>query len=362
MDERKWYKAAAVIVCIFAAVVAVLFLFRRLFGVLLPFVIAYLAALAVTPGARFISEKTKIPRKICSVVLLMILLALLGGLITLGVERLFYELERLFSELMEEGDRLDGISGEITQKLDEIFERIPLLGRIFGTDEVEEFRARILEIMRTVVGNLLGRLGGWLPSAVIGLISDFPSILLATVVTILACFYFAVDIDAVREAILSVLPTRARGYLEHLRGVMSGVLVKWARAYFLIFLLTFGELLLGFVILRVDYSLLVALLGALIDILPVFGTGLILLPWGLYCLISGNISRGIGLFVMYGAITIIRQLAEPHIVGGSFGLHPLLTLGAMYCGFKLFGVVGMIIFPAVLVVIGGLSKKETKSV
>ena len=113
-------------------------------------------------------------------------------------------------------------------------------------------------------------------------------------------------------------------------------------------------------ILRVDYALLMALIGALVDVLPVVGVGLIFVPWGIFSLISGNVFLGAGLFIMYGVISVLRQIVEPHIVGGSIGVHPLLMLMAMYVGFRIFGIAGMIILPGVLGVIGGMVRQEQK--
>ena len=156
------------------------------------------------------------------------------------------------------------------------------------------------------------------------------------------------------------MPDRWREGWDGAKQKFFGVIAKWVRAYFILFLITFAALLIGFMILRVDYALLMALVGALVDILPVVGVGLIFVPWGIFSLIGGNTFLGAGLFILYGAISLLRQLVEPHIVGGSIGVHPLLTLVAMYVGFRLFGIAGMIILPGVLGVVGGMVRQEQK--
>jgi len=110
-------------------------------------------------------------------------------------------------------------------------------------------------------------------------------------------------------------------------------------------LLTLGELTLGFLLLRVEYPFLLALLAAALDILPVFGVGTVLLPWALFCLLTGGILRGVGILVLYAVITVVRQIAEPHFVGKSIGLHPILMLIAFYVGIRLFGVAGILLGP-----------------
>ena len=113
----------------------------------------------------------------------------------------------------------------------------------------------------------------------------------------------------------------------------------------LLFLITFVELFVGFLILQVDYAFVLAILIAFVDFLPVLGTGAILAPWGIIALLTKNYFLGIGIIVLFVVMTVIRQIIEPKIVGKSLGVHPILTLIAIYLGYKLFGIVGMIFLP-----------------
>lgn len=111
------------------------------------------------------------------------------------------------------------------------------------------------------------------------------------------------------------------------------------------FLLTFGELFLGLLLLRERYAFLLAFLIALMDILPVLGVGTALLPWAIFRLLGGNTWGGVGLILLYAVITVVRQITEPHLVGKSIGLHPLVTLFAFFAGMKLFGFAGIFLGP-----------------
>ena len=104
----------------------------------------------------------------------------------------------------------------------------------------------------------------------------------------------------------------------------------------------------GFLILRVNYATTLALIIALLDMLPVIGTGTVLIPWGIGAIVTGRVGMGIGILVMFGIITVVREVIEPKIVGSSIGMHPLLTLVAMYTGYKLLGLWGILIFPPAL--------------
>ena len=115
--------------------------------------------------------------------------------------------------------------------------------------------------------------------------------------------------------------------------------------------MTFAELLAGFYIFKIPYALTLASVIAIIDILPVLGVGTVLIPWGVVLLIVGKTKKAAEIFILYGIIWIIRQIAEPRIVGKSVGVHPLLTLVAMYVGYSLMGFGGLFVFPIVLMVL-----------
>lgn len=126
---------------------------------------------------------------------------------------------------------------------------------------------------------------------------------------------------------------------------------RYLRAYFLLFLLTFAELLIGFMILGTGYAFLLAFMTALLDALPVLGVGTILLPYAIFSFMAGDRSLGFGLLILYGVITLVRQFVEPHLVGKSLGLHPILMLMAFYVGFRLFGVAGIFLGPAAALIL-----------
>lgn len=350
MRDYTWERRASIIFCVGAGVLCGWFVFKYLLWAVLPFIIGWFVALLVTPVSKWISAKTKLPRKLCAAVVVVAVLAGLVFVTTLLIDRLTYELSRLLDVLKD-----TGISLDIDSMVSGMVDRFPMLGKIFdGKSE------QLTDMLMQVISNSLSSLGKLVPSTVFSAVSRLPSIILSLMVTILACFYFSLDLDAIHAAVAVLLPEKWREGWNGAKQRFFGVIAKWMRAYFILFLITFGALLIGFMILRVDYALLIALIGALVDILPVVGVGIIFVPWGIGALIGGNAFLGAGLFIMYGAISILRQLVEPHIVGGSIGVHPLLTLVAMFVGFRLFGIAGMIILPGVLGVVGGMVRQEQK--
>ena len=127
---------------------------------------------------------------------------------------------------------------------------------------------------------------------------------------------------------------------------------KYLRSYFLIMLITFAVMLVGFLLLRVDYAFLFAIIVAVLDLLPIVGVGTVLVPASVFCFLSGNKALAIGLVVLFVVNEVVRQLAEPRILGKHLGIHPLLTLAAMYIGYSFFGFAGLFLLPLLVVLVG----------
>lgn len=356
MEGQKWQRRAAVIICIAAAVAVVWLAVKYLLWAVLPFVIAWLVALAVTPAAKWIAKKSGLPRKLCAVIILAALLGLVSWGLSLLVQRLVAELERLMTWLRLQGQIWD--SEVFRGRLDSIVRRIPFIGKLLDSTEAEQWREHIVGALMDAVGGALGGLAGLVPSAVLSTLAKLPSLMLSLVVTLIACFYFVVDLDKIHAAVCGLLPfgmAEGARYIKHRTGRM---LRRFVGAYFILFLINFGVLCVGFSLLRMDYVVIMALLCALVDVLPVLGAGAVILPWAAWMMLTGDYFMGIGLVVVYVAVTVIHQIAEPYLLGGSLGVHPLLMLIAMYVGFQLFGIVGMLALPAASVLaLGALPTK-----
>ncbi|MBQ8279459.1 MAG: sporulation integral membrane protein YtvI [Roseburia sp.] len=188
-----------------------------------------------------------------------------------------------------------------------------------------------------------------------------PGTIVKIILMIVSSFFFVVDYDMIMNFFIGCIPESKKGKFENLRWYVKNTLLVYIRSYSLLFFLTFVELTIGFSIMRIPYAPVIALIVAIFDILPVLGTGGILLPWAIILFILENIPLGIGMIVLYLAITIIRNTIEPKIVGAQIGLHPLATLISMIVGLELFGFAGMIGFPVSLAVLTNMKQKGMKS-
>ena len=340
MGKILWEKWAGMLICIAFVVIAVLLGFRYLFPVLLPFLFAWMLSLAVRPLAGRISSATGIPRKLCAVILLLLLLGALLAVIYLTVGRVVSEIEELVGMLLERVDeRGEGDFFSIVSEKLSFFKHF------------SEYREQINQMLSAFFSNLMATLTSRLPNLVGGLLSTLPDLFFVILVTVVAGFYFCTSDSDILQSLCDHLPLHVQKKLPLWKGRIKRYSWRFLRAYLLLLALTFALLLAGFLILRQRYAFLLALVIALVDLLPVLGVGTVLLPWALIVLWNRQYFLGIGLLILYAVVLTVRQIMEPKLLGKSFGLHPLLALLSTFAGWYLFGLWGMLLSPIAAVLV-----------
>ncbi|HBF3457243.1 TPA: AI-2E family transporter, partial [Clostridioides difficile] len=172
--------------------------------------------------------------------------------------------------------------------------------------------------------------------------------------TLIASFFFTFDYQKIVNFILKQFPEKSQFMIINIKNSSINALLKLLKAYAILLSVTFIELLIGLTILKVENAFTISVIIALVDILPVLGTGSILTPWMIISLINGNINLAIGLLILYIIITVVRQILEPKVVGHQIGLYPLITLMCMFVGAQLFGIAGLFGFPIAATIIKNL--------
>ena len=348
-----WERVAAILISILAGGALAYLLFRYALPLLLPFLLAYAIAWIIRPASQRLAKHTHIPRGVLAVVLLLLVFGLGGWGVWVGSVRLIAELGKLVERLLSEGGVLDA--------LESLMLWAQSIGARFGFFSAEEGSAQAFYgAITQMVGNLLSAVASRLPEVAASVFSSLPSVLFFLIVSVVACFYFCTDDTATVRGIAKYLPCRWQQKLPRIKENLRDVLQKYLKAYGILLLLTFSLLLVGFWILGVESAFLLAFLIALTDLLPVIGVGTILVPWGIVMLLQKHFYIGFGLLVLYLVISLVRQVAEPRVLGKSLGIHPLLALLATYVGFALFGLLGMILAPVVALVIKRLIDAQMK--
>ncbi len=353
------YRRAANITIVVAGIVALSWLFLRYaLGALSPFIMAALVAALVSPISKRIAERTKIPRKLCVAVILILVFLGVSALLYAGISRLVLELGKLLQKLSENpeiiGDTLDSILERLTGN----GSHFAFLQKIFESEALSGLGIDIDTVVGDAVAGAVSSLSAALPAAAVALVREVPSALLFVVVLFIAAYYFSSDGNALWDGIRVVLPDSWQRRLPAVARKLKKSLAGYIKAYFLLMLLTFSEMLLGLSVLGVEYAFIMAIVISVVDVLPILGTGTVLVPWAIFAFLTSNTPLGVGLLVLYGVSLVIRQLAEPKIVGGAIGVHPLATLASVYLGLKFLGFAGIFAGPIIALVLRELFAGE----
>ena len=195
------------------------------------------------------------------------------------------------------------------------------------------------------VGQMLSSLSVTVVSLASGAATSLPGLFIKMVLIIISTFFLSIDYEKIKEFLLRQMSEKTQEMLYEIKNYVGGTLWVCIRSYALIMCITCVELAIGLSIIKIRGAVLVAVLISIFDILPVLGTGGIMIPWTVLSLVRGDLRLALGLALVYVAVTVIRNIIEPKIVGGQLGLHPIVTLSSMFLGVQLLGVIGLFGFP-----------------
>lgn len=303
-----------------------------------PFLVGVVIALLLERLVNLLVVKTKVPRKAVGTILVILIFLLIAGLFVVIISSLVNEAISLSTNIPNIYESLKIGYNAIYNTATEILNRTPDT----ITKTVYDFGLNILSKFTTIANNTV--------NSALNFIMFIPNIMIYIIITFLATLFLVTDRRTIKKYAQDVLPSKILNQIATVVSETFKSLGQYIKAQLIIISITFVELLIAFIILGQDYPLTLALLVCLIDALPILGTGIVILPWAIYSAVTGNIGFGIGLLIAYLVITVVRQLVEPKIVSKNLGVHPFLTLLAMYFAFKLFGLVGLIIGPIVMVI------------
>lgn len=325
---------------LFAATIIglILAILRLVVPYTLPFLIGLFIAFILKPVTLFITRHTPFRRRSVSIAvialfyLLLTSLALtLAALIASQLGRLLQMLPQFYSE------GLEPILSALGSLLHTAFQTL-------SPDKADSL-GQLLERIPAVLGEMISSLSAGAVSWAAEALKGLPMFLTTLLFTVISSILISADYTAVSSFLLRQLPPKYRHMLLDAKDFMVGSLFRMLKAYIMILAITMVELVLGLWLLRVELALVIGVLIALLDILPLIGSGGILIPWALIELAHGRYSLGGGLLILFAAVSIVRQIIEPKIVGSQIGLHPVVTIAAMYLGLRAFGFIGLLLAP-----------------
>ena len=301
----------------------------------LPFILAYALSYALRLGASKLRSKTHMNENVLRGVLLSLGTGIIGLFLWFAASAIFRELKEAlasFSASLENEGSINIMIGNAVEKLGE---------RLGLSEELRNSAVDMLLRAGGRIGEIAAGLGG-------GLLSSLPKIFFGGAIGILSLFYFTFGYERAAAAIKGMLPKSHRDSLcLGARNTVRGI-GRFAKSYLILMGITAAEVFTGFLILRVEHALILAVFVSLVDVFPVLGVGTVLFPWALFSLLSGDMYRAVGLAVILLTVSLLRQPIESRLIGRSAGVHPVIALIAIYTGYFISGVFGMIAAPIIL--------------
>ena len=334
-DNRPYWKV--IVSLAFSLIGTILFIYvgvRALFY-FIPFVIGWFLSFIASPLVVWLERRLRIVKKLGSAIIIIVVLAACIGLIYFAVSRIWVEVSSLIQDFPSMYRDLENGFRQIGERTAQLFQLLP--------DNVQRGLDAVAANLDETMSGIISNLSEPTVEAAGNIAKRIPSILISFIVTIISAYFFIADRESIILWAKKIFPNpiveRMTMVTDNLKYAVGG----YFKAQFKIMAVVFVILLIGFGIMGIHFSILLAIGIALLDFLPFFGTGTALLPWALYELLTGDYRQVVALAVLYAVTQIVRQLIQPKLVGDSMGLNPLFTLVLLYAGYRAGGILWMIL-------------------
>ena len=313
-----------------------------------PFVAALITAAILHPLVRWLQRRLGVPRKLSTLLILLLLFGLLGA----GIGYLGYAGGLELVALMQDWNGLlNNLQGTLDQ-IEAIFAQLWTMIPPQLTASVESVTQGLLNWLNESVPNLLNVAVEYTSEKARGV----PNVVVALIIYIMACYMLTVDYPYLRSQAAQHTHQRLLHFLKQVRDTAVAAFGGYLRAEFLLSVVVFFILLAGFFLIGQSYGLLLALGLAVMDFIPIIGAGTVMVPWAVIDLFMGNYFHAIQLMLIWGVIALFRRVGEPKFVGDQTGLSPILSLISIYIGWRVAGVLGMIFGPTIALIALNLIK------
>ena len=348
MIKKKTVKSVFVILLAVVILAAIIIFFPNIVQFLwsialifVPFITAYAVSLFANNLASALQKRFHLPRNISAILVIILTVGVLGGILGGVIWKVIEELKRLYDNFPSVYSSIQTSWNTISDNLSYIVDQLPHNIQESINSLYEQFMDGLAAIVKDAevfktAGNIAKKL---------------PSILVSTITFILSLYFMISDSKEINVFLRKHIPISLQVRVSQLKTEIKKYMGGYLKAQLIMMGISFIVLLIGLLILRVEYALIIAIAIAIFDALPFFGSGAVLIPWSIISFLSGAASRGVGLLIIYLSVLLMRQLIEPKIVGKSIGMHPLLTLMSMYAGYRIFSIGGLILGPLTLTLI-----------
>ena len=320
---------------------------RFLFSLTAPFVFALMAAAALNPAIRWLQRRLGWSRPLLTLLTLLLLFGLVGGALWLVGYTVAGELLSLAQNWDQILLRLEELVGELEQLAARLWAMLPV--SLAGTGE--DLMGTLVAWLQSTIGPLLQSLAAVVTNKAVAL----PSFLLALVIFLMALYFLTADYPYLRTWAVQHTSASVTRFFSQVKQTALAAFGGYLKAELMLSVGVFFILLIGFVLTRQSYGLLLALGLAVLDFIPIVGAGTVMVPWAVIALFTRDYVTAVNLMLIWGVIALFRRVMEPKFVGNQTGLSPILSLFSIYVGMKIAGVLGMILGPICTLVILNLA-------
>lgn len=341
-----WYnKNGKKLLFILLGILGVYLFAKYLLGYTAPFLIAWIIASGLQIIVKWLYEKLQMQRGIATMLsMVTVLSGITWGLTALG-RKILYQANQLYQQIPLYRDEILETFNNISDKTQNLFSSLPL-----------QFPISLEKTIDQLFQNLTTLLGSFISKGSINVVSKLPNIFFLMIITLLSIFFMTRDYEGIKKFIEAQIPANVKEKTKVLKEDLMAALGGYLRTQLILMGITMSICMIGFLVLGVDSAILLAIGIGVVDALPIFGSGLFLIPWAIYNLILGEFSTALGLGSIYALIVIVRQTLEPRILSNQIGVYTLVTIMGMYIGFRVIGVMGLILGPVVVIILQTLQK------
>lgn len=317
----------------------------------MPFLIAFVISLLIEPAIKYLMNKVKLSRKMSSIIIFILVFSIIIGAVIWGIATLVSEATNLLQMLNLYINKAYTQVQETISKLN--IERLSI-------------SQNILDIVQNSSQDILIKLSNWITeilTKLLNIITSIPAIAIYVAITVMSLYFICTDkiymLDLMEHHMPQKWVKRIGKHVREITASLGGYLKAEITLVFVSFIISVvGLYIFKIMGMNIKYPLLIALAIGFVDALPILGSGTVMVPWAVVSALNGDIKLGISIVVLWIIMSIVRQFLEPKIVSGKIGIHPIFTLIAMYTGFKIIGIIGMLVGPIVLIIFKSIFAKE----
>lgn len=355
MKQKKWLKpllfvlgAALVIVGVILFLPTILKVLDFLIKLFLPFILGYIFSMAVNPLADFLHRKLKLPRGVSAVLVMVLIIGILGSLLGMVIWKIVSEIRLIYDQFPVIYANIKTAVQIAGDKLSVLYGNMPV--------NVQDSIASFGDSISLKLSDTINNASMPLMDNASNFAKALPGVFVGVVVFILSSYFMVTNHKKVSGAVEKCVGEKFMIRLIEVKKQLGIYLGGYCKAQGILLVISFVIMIIGFAIINVNFALIIALVIAIIDALPFFGSGLVFIPWIAITLISGNFKFGIALWIIYTILFLVRRFAEPKLVSSGVNMNPILVLMSMYIGYKLISLGGLILGPIILMFIISLYK------